>query len=312
MPTIKNNITSEKELNEILDSLSKELKESKEQNLNLYDLYIHKRKAEESDKKDVSGKPYQGIERHHIIPKFDGGTDDPDNLVLLTVKEHVIAHWLRWQILGKIGDKISFLFRVGDTEEALAERLKLVQEAREKDKLENKGFYNSEFQREMGLRGGAKGGSANSDKQFLARQKVGQSYGRVTGIQNQSSAVKSFVLNGSIWAFSQKAKAQGRVKDRGPLRPSAFGELFCLITSKESFSDVARTLNTFVPNSIPMDQVTSMHKLVKGERPQMYGWRIVEMLIRSEVRAGIENFYIQNPNQILLFEEDFAINENFE
>jgi hypothetical protein len=33
-------------------------------------------------------------ERHHIIPKCMGGSNDIDNLVKLTYREHFIAHWL--------------------------------------------------------------------------------------------------------------------------------------------------------------------------------------------------------------------------
>lgn len=33
-------------------------------------------------------------ETHHIIPKSLGGTDDKDNLVKLTAREHFICHWL--------------------------------------------------------------------------------------------------------------------------------------------------------------------------------------------------------------------------
>jgi hypothetical protein len=33
-------------------------------------------------------------ERHHIVPKCLGGTDDKDNLVLLTAREHFLCHWL--------------------------------------------------------------------------------------------------------------------------------------------------------------------------------------------------------------------------
>lgn len=34
------------------------------------------------------------VEIHHIVPKCIGGTDDKDNLVCLTVREHVLAHVL--------------------------------------------------------------------------------------------------------------------------------------------------------------------------------------------------------------------------
>lgn len=33
-------------------------------------------------------------ERHHIIPKSEGGLDEPDNLVNLTAREHYVAHLL--------------------------------------------------------------------------------------------------------------------------------------------------------------------------------------------------------------------------
>lgn len=33
-------------------------------------------------------------ERHHVIPRCMGGTDDKENLVDLTAREHFIAHWL--------------------------------------------------------------------------------------------------------------------------------------------------------------------------------------------------------------------------
>ena len=37
-------------------------------------------------------------ECHHIIPKAHGGTNNPDNLVQLTAREHFVAHWLLWRI----------------------------------------------------------------------------------------------------------------------------------------------------------------------------------------------------------------------
>jgi hypothetical protein len=37
-------------------------------------------------------------EKHHIIPKCLGGTNESDNLVKLTYREHFIAHWLLCKI----------------------------------------------------------------------------------------------------------------------------------------------------------------------------------------------------------------------
>lgn len=44
--------------------------------------------------------PIDGIyyEKHHIVMKSMGGSDNNENLVLLTPKEHYIAHFLLWRI----------------------------------------------------------------------------------------------------------------------------------------------------------------------------------------------------------------------
>lgn len=42
-------------------------------------------------------------ESHHIIPKSLGGSDDNSNLVLLTAKEHYIAHLLLYRYYKNIG-----------------------------------------------------------------------------------------------------------------------------------------------------------------------------------------------------------------
>lgn len=36
----------------------------------------------------------QYTEKHHIIPRSLGGSDNPENLVALTAREHFICHWL--------------------------------------------------------------------------------------------------------------------------------------------------------------------------------------------------------------------------
>jgi hypothetical protein len=45
-----------------------------------------------------------GFHKHHITPKFLGGTDDPSNLVLLHPIDHAIAHFVRWKMYKHDGD----------------------------------------------------------------------------------------------------------------------------------------------------------------------------------------------------------------
>lgn len=44
------------------------------------------------------------IHKHHIIPKHMGGSDDPSNLIELTIEEHAEAHKVLYEQYGKIQD----------------------------------------------------------------------------------------------------------------------------------------------------------------------------------------------------------------
>lgn len=45
-----------------------------------------------------------GIHKHHIVPKHCGGSDDSSNLTYLTVREHIIAHFLLWKMFKNTND----------------------------------------------------------------------------------------------------------------------------------------------------------------------------------------------------------------
>jgi hypothetical protein len=51
-------------------------------------------------KHGISKRPIgiEGYERHHIIPKSMGGSNSAENLVYLTGRQHVLAHWLLFKI----------------------------------------------------------------------------------------------------------------------------------------------------------------------------------------------------------------------
>jgi len=46
----------------------------------------------------------EGFHNHHIIPRYKGGSDSPDNLVLLHPIDHAIAHLVRFKIYGNPAD----------------------------------------------------------------------------------------------------------------------------------------------------------------------------------------------------------------
>lgn len=66
--------------------------------------------------------------KHHIIPKHAGGSDDPANIVELTVEEHAEAHRLLWEQYGKTGDFVAWKMLSGKSEEAEFARIELAKE----------------------------------------------------------------------------------------------------------------------------------------------------------------------------------------
>lgn len=67
--------------------------------LQIYEDLILKAKSENRKKLKRTHKNYIYYENHHIIPKCLGGDNSKKNLVLLTAKEHFIAHKLLVEIL---------------------------------------------------------------------------------------------------------------------------------------------------------------------------------------------------------------------
>jgi len=46
---------------------------------------------------------------HHIIPKHMGGTDDPSNLIELTIEEHAEAHRKLYEQYGRVQDRRAWM-----------------------------------------------------------------------------------------------------------------------------------------------------------------------------------------------------------
>ncbi len=61
--------------------------------------------------------------KHHIIPKYMGGTDDTTNIVELTIEEHAEAHRILYELNGKIQDKVAWmgLAKMAPMKELIAE-----------------------------------------------------------------------------------------------------------------------------------------------------------------------------------------------
>ena len=47
--------------------------------------------------------------KHHIIPRHAGGSDDPSNIVELTIPEHALAHKKLFEEHGRWQDEVAYL-----------------------------------------------------------------------------------------------------------------------------------------------------------------------------------------------------------
>jgi hypothetical protein len=71
--------------------------------------------------------------KHHIVPKHMGGSDDPSNLIELSVEEHANAHRLLYELHGRWQDKIAWQALSGQIgkEEIILEIIKNANKNRE-------------------------------------------------------------------------------------------------------------------------------------------------------------------------------------
>lgn len=109
---------------------------------NAYSRFILKRYF----KQPLNKKDYQ---KHHIQPKHANGEDHPWNLLWLSVKQHAIAHLLLFRCYGNYFDYCAYCM-MRNRQIAAHKALRTAIYLRMKE--QQKGFWNSEFQRELGKR----------------------------------------------------------------------------------------------------------------------------------------------------------------
>jgi HNH endonuclease len=77
--------------------------------------------------------------KHHIIPKHMGGTDDPSNLIELSVSDHAQAHLILYEQHGKKEDLCAYYMLSGKSQDPEFKRMvcSLGGEAAHKKRVEN-------------------------------------------------------------------------------------------------------------------------------------------------------------------------------
>jgi hypothetical protein len=118
------------------------------QKINLYELFLQKH-PEEIYPKGIH------LQKHHIIPRFESGTDSNENFVRLSPKDHTLAHFYRYRIYFQLGYKVAYEMRRNQTNEVNLLREKV---AAATNKINKRLFWDVLWQSKQGEKGGKKRG----------------------------------------------------------------------------------------------------------------------------------------------------------
>jgi len=217
-------------------------------------------------------KPATGVtEKHHIIPKHMQGSNDPSNLIRISVRHHILAHLLLYLEEGGPGNLLAYTIRQSSQHIDLRSQSKLSDFM---NKTLKKGWYNSKVQSELGKKGGRKGGTRNTLAQWAARSQVGQTYGRSTGLLNQSEALRNILQTTLV--FEHKGAPGQQI----------------IVCNQESVVDLARYLNLqcdILPGmsncKLDLDKVKRggpFYGLLKTTKKSAYGWVLLATLPLEE------------------------------
>lgn len=121
---------------------------------------------------------------HHIIPKHAGGSDDPSNLIELTVEEHALAHKRLWEEHGRWQDYLAWQSLSGQISGEEARRLAVSYALKGKPKsAEHRKKMSESRKRHAKLHGGPTLGKKLGKRDETQRK-------------NHSEGIKKFLANG--------------------------------------------------------------------------------------------------------------------
>lgn len=192
------------------------------------------------------------------------GGNEPSNIIEISVRDHILAHLILYLEQGAQGNLLAYTVRQSTQHYDLKTRSKLVDFM---NKILQKGWYNPKVQSQLGKIGGKIGGTRNTTAQWEARSKVGGVYGRVTGLGNQSEALKNRLQTTLVFQHKD-AKNQA-----------------ILVANQESVIDIARYINQECEYrgiehlKLNLEKIKSggpFYGLVKQTKKNAYGWTILE------------------------------------
>lgn len=118
--------------------------------------------------------------KHHIIPKHRGGSNEPSNLVEISLTQHAMFHYCEWKLYGKRADYVAWKRLVGNLNDEELVHQKLImggENGGRKVRELGLGIFamskerRSEVSKKGGKIGGKIGGLSKSEKKLNASRK---------------------------------------------------------------------------------------------------------------------------------------------
>jgi hypothetical protein len=207
----------------------------------IYKQFIEYLKSIESPK-NLDLNP--NLEKHHIVPKHAGGALSSE-VVICCSSNHMLAHFYRFLAYGERGDWVCYCMRKNQKISTRDRALLGV----EKCKKLGINFWNSEWQRKQGKKGGKISGLKNTPKQFAARSQV--------GLKNQSVFLKKILSKEMIWLYKTNETS-----------------FFKTTKPQNSISNLVNILQSQTPDLNKKMDKSSFNKILYGTRKQIYGWSL--------------------------------------
>ena len=222
-------------------------------------------------------KKARGRERHHIIPQSLGGSNDKDNLVYLSCREHFLCHWLLLKITeGENQHKMRYALMGMRAENEHQERYHTALTARiyEKYRIEH-AEYHSKLMKSKNLVPWNKGGVQITDEHRKNLRIAAKNRAKPSA---QSIAKRVATVTGSKRSEETRLKMSlaAKGKSKGPMSEQQKQARSITMTGKKKTKEHAINVANAVKGNISINK-DGIEKKVKKDTLQTWldsGWKI--------------------------------------
>lgn len=129
------------------------------------------------------------LHKHHIVPRHAGGTDDPSNLVELTVEDHAIAHKVLYGFYKREYDRIAWMTLSGQIDKKKVDPL-IEEERRKKISRGMRKYFSTEKGKQQKIRTSTGRKLSQKSKDLISEKNGGNRNGMFGKNQTQEARDK--------------------------------------------------------------------------------------------------------------------------